>query len=61
MSKKGGGIDLSMLKFATGNMMKKDDDDDQLDGMGGFGNNPIMWHLLEKKSNIWVYLTVIKA
>jgi len=44
LSKKGAGIDLSMLKFSTGNMMRKDDDDDddQLDGMGGFSNNPIM-------------------
>lgn len=42
MSKTGGKIDLSMLKFATGNFLKKDDEDDPNNGMGGFSNMPIM-------------------
>ena len=39
-----GKIDLSMLKFSTGNYYKKDDEDQNnpYGGMGGFGNNPIM-------------------
>ena len=46
MNKKGGGnIDLSLLKFATGNFYRKDEDDNGPgNGMGGgFNNNPIMW------------------
>lgn len=43
-----GGIDFSKLKFATGNYFKKDDEDDPFNngGMGGMGNNPIMWVLI---------------
>lgn len=41
-----GNIDLSLLKFATGNYMKRDDDDDGSNnpygGNGIGGNNPIM-------------------
>lgn len=43
-----GGIDFSRLKFATGNYFKKDEEDDPFNngGMGGMGNNPIMWALI---------------
>lgn len=47
MSKKSltGGIDFSKLKLGTGTYFRKDDEDDPFNngGMGGLGNNPIMW------------------